>query len=146
MTNRTFDGLVDGVEVKVYQAKSCADAPGAWHAHVALPSGWGNYIVGAMLPPTEIHAESIAWAVKRDVARGRRLVDVLRELPSAYPVRPVNGGQGWWCDVGFCVSEDEARERACAVVGYVFGQRLRERLRPVVVPQKVIPSPRSVTL
>lgn len=58
-----------------------------------------------------------------------------------------NGGYGyWWTDAGYCDSEDEARSRACAIVGHVFGRRLAEKIGPRTVPATVIPAERKLRL
>jgi len=130
-----FGKLLKGVEINVYQAKGYVGNPGTWHAHVSTESGWGtrrNYFEGCILPPTK---RALRWAAEND-----------KPEPNPQKVRALrNGGDGYfWADIGHCDTEDEARERACVVVGYIFGQRLAEKVGPQVIPAKHIPAERKV--
>lgn len=57
-----------------------------------------------------------------------------------------NGWGHWWTDVGHCETEDEARQKACSVVGHVYGRRLAEALGPREIPATLIPAERKVSL
>jgi hypothetical protein len=133
--------LLRGVRWEVYQAKSYPGKPGAWHAHV---SGlrYGDLDDLAMRYPSGT-AEGIAYQIERKAADstndGLGYRQALREVLGSYAtrVRVVPNGGGDWTDVGYCSTADEARERACAVIGHVLGRRLARATAgytPVPIP------------
>lgn len=55
---------------------------------------------------------------------------------------PVQSPQGYyWTDCGPAETEEEARSRACAVIGYVYGQRLLEQVGDRNIPAQLVPGP-----
>ncbi len=52
----------------------------------------------------------------------------------------------WWIRVSSSGTEDEAREKACTVIGSIFGQRLAKMLDSQVVPEPIRPIKRRVLL
>lgn len=113
--------LLRGIRFNVYQAKSYDNRPGTWHGHIAGIRR--SDVDGARLPLATATAERIAHQVEQRRAEGENLDELLRDCPRDFPIH-VSHGSEWWCDVGFCASEDEARERVCRVIGYIFGRRL----------------------
>lgn len=144
--------LLRGVEYTVYQAKGYGGKPGAWHAHVSgLRRGDLDDLV---LRTASVGAEGIAHQIERKVAmlveetgRDERQAreDVLRSYAGRYRVtfNDVSSTGGTWTDVGFCSSEDEARERACLVIGWVLGRRLARATAGYVPRPEPVPAIRN---
>ena len=76
---------------------------------------------------------------------GGHLTKAEIESGGCHPVRPEEGE--WWTDAGhYADTEQEARERACALVGSIFGQRLAKLLGPQIIPATTIDPKQRVTL
>lgn len=140
--------LLRGVEFKVYQAHGHGGrAAGPWHAHVSgLRRGDLDDLA---LRPASVTAQGIAYAIERKAAGstndGLGYRQALREVLDSYASRyrvtfnDESTTGGTWTDVGFCSSADEARERACLIIGWVLGRRLAQATAaytpaPVPVP------------
>lgn len=123
--------------MKVYQARGYGGHPGPWHAHVAgLKRG---DLDGLTMRYSSVSAEGIASAIARKVDEGASLSDVLDgyhnpRVRFAAPSNPT------WCDVGFCSSSNEARERACQIIGHVLGRRLARATASYVPPPARVPA------
>lgn len=123
--------LLRGVEFKVYQGKTYPGKPGPWHAHVSgLRQG---DLDDLLMRLASVSAEGVAYGIERKAAdlvdnHGRGYRQALREVLDSYASRycvTANGlDRADWTDVGFCATADEARERACVVIGHVLGRRL----------------------
>lgn len=126
-----------GLEMNVYRAHD-----GSWHAHIKGVRQWD--LEGLRMRTASVSARGVAEAVERDVARGEDLRAALDSRRDRYSVTEVGGNA--WCDVGFCGTEQEARDRACEVIGYVIGKRLARALAPQVIPAQTVPGKSRVAL
>lgn len=63
----------------------------------------------------------------------------LEEAPFGAVIGESGKDGGCWSSVGLCESEDEARERCCAVMGFVVGRCLTRELGEKVVPAHTLP-------
>ena len=52
----------------------------------------------------------------------------------------------WWTAVSSSDTEEEAREKACVVIGSIFGQRLAKTLGPQTIPATTTPAKRQIKL
>jgi hypothetical protein len=108
--------LIQGIQINVYQAKSYPNKPGKWHAHVS----------GGHLTKEEI--------------------EIAIEIAGEHGVYDESKDE-WWIDAGsHSDSELEARERACAFIGSIFGQRLAKTLGPQTIPAETIAPKQRVKL
>lgn len=129
--------LARGISFKVYRAAS-----GEWHGHVVGVREWE--LRGLRLPWAFPAVERVAHDVIEKVAAGD--FATYSEAVAHYrwdgPIAEV--GDNAWTDVGFCATEDEARERCCAIIGWCVGKRLAVATGPEVVPARTIPARREV--
>lgn len=142
--------LLKGVGYNVYQARGTSrQENGPWHAHVSGLRRGDLY--GLAMRSAGISAEGIARRIDEKIDdlvanHGRDWRDardeVLGSYASRYNITP-NGDSGDWADVGFCGSEDEARERACEIIGHVFGRRLAAATAGFVPEPAVVPAIRE---
>lgn len=126
-----------GLEMNVYRARE-----GDWHAHVTGVRQ--RDLDGLRMRTASISSRGIAEMIEREVTAGADLRDALSTRVGRYPVTEVGGNA--WCDVGFCGTEQEARERACEVIGYVIGKRLAVALGPQTIPARTVPGKVRVAL
>lgn len=142
--------LLRGVEYRVYQAMSTRyGKPGAWLAHVSgLQRG---DLDDCLLRSASLNAEGIAGMMERKIAllvadygfvEPEAREKVLQSYASRYRItfQGEPDSRGYWTEVGHCSSADEARERACAVIGHVFGRRLSRATAGYVPTPEPVPA------
>jgi hypothetical protein len=118
--------LLEGVEYKVYRGMD-----GTWHGHVTgLRRG---DVDGLLMRSTSISSYGIATAPRPS---DRNQFPVRLVMPDSGPP---------WVDVGFCSTEDEARDRVCEVIGYVLGRRLYKDTAGYTPKPEAVPAVREGT-